>query len=470
MPFAAKDLFSGDEPAAIAIEPVSETGLSAMLDSLEPVERRWAQARDFRAAKGELVTLPKPDGSLSRVLFGLGPDAAQSPDIWAYAALPAQLPPGRYRLPDVEGPALEHAALGWGLAQYVFDRYRRQTAEARVLSIPGADDRAAFSAALDSLFLVRDLVNVPANHMGPEDLAQAAADLADRFGADYADIVDDQLLEENFPAIYTVGQASSRRPRLIELNWGEEDRPLVCLVGKGVCFDSGGLDLKNAAGMRLMKKDMGGAAHALGLAHWVMATGLPVRLKVLVAAVENAVAGNAFRPGDILATRKGVTVEVGNTDAEGRLILADALSYACESSPNLLIDFATLTGAARVALGGDLPALFTDDHALAGQLAAVAAEEGDPLWRLPLYGPYEEDLMSPVADLANIGEGGFAGAILAGLFLRRFVSPDVRWAHFDLYAWNQRNRPGRPQGGEAMALRTVFATLKRLYGQAEAAA
>ena len=295
--------------------------------------------------------------------------------------------------------------------------------------------------------------------MGPAELAVAAEQLAGAFGADLRTVVGDDLLLYHYPAIHAVGRASSRPPRLIDLRWGSADAPKVTIVGKGVCFDTGGLDLKPSAGMRLMKKDMGGAAHALGLARMVMAAGLPVQLRVLIPAVDNAVSGNAFRPLDVVQMRKGLNVEIGNTDAEGRLVLADALADAVDERPALLIDFATLTGSARVALGAELPALFSNDDALANALVAAGNREADPMWRLPLWQPYAKQLNSPVADLNNIGENNFAGAILAALFLERFVDSEVPWAHIDLYAWNPSARPGRPKGGEAMTLRAAFAVI-----------
>lgn len=458
------DLILAPQADAIAIRPVAEADWPDVQAGLTEAQTRWAETQGFTARSGQYLLLPSSDGALDSILFGLGTSDTQTPDIWGYAGLPAHLPAGAYVFHGLEGIVLEHAALGWGLAQYVFDRYKTSSAEPRGLCLVDEVLKQRTLIALESLCLVRDLVNTPANDMGPEELSYAAQHVAKNCGADFSEIVDEALLERNFPAIYTVGQASTRRPRLIELNWGEETAPRLTLVGKGVCFDTGGLDLKPASAMRLMKKDMGGAAHALGLAHWIMKADLPVRLHVLIAAVENSVDGNAFRPGDIIKTRAGLSVEIGNTDAEGRLVLADALTYAGENDPTLVLDFATLTGAARIALGGDIPALFTDDHDLAADLAQAAADEGDPVWRLPLYSPYEEDLASSVADLGNIADSGFAGAITAALFLRRFAPKSAPWAHFDIYAWNQRPRPGRPKGGEAMALRTLMKVLTNRFG------
>jgi leucyl aminopeptidase len=315
------------------------------------------------------------------------------------------------------------------------------------------------------LFRVRDLVNTPAEDMMPEHLAEAVRAMAHEFDARVREVVGDALLKRNFPAIHAVGRAASHAPRLIDLSWGATNHPRLTLVGKGVCFDSGGLDLKTTGGMRLMKKDMGGAAHAIGLAHMIMSAGLPVRLRLLVPAVENAVAGNAYRPGDVLASRKGLTIEIDNTDAEGRVILCDALAEAAGDSPELIIDFATLTGAARVALGTDLPAMFCNHDGVAKALAASALEVHDPLWRLPLHRPYRELIDSRIADIANSGTGPYGGAITAALFLQDFVPQSIPWVHFDLMAWNLRSRPGRPEGGEAMALRAVFDYLQNRYGQ-----
>ena len=472
MPIAPQDLLAPKEDAAddadgtVPVHGLTTDGWAAWAETAEPGQAAWAEAVGFTAKKGEVVLVPDAGGAPAAALMGLGAGGeVAEPDPWAYAALADKLPPGRYRLADeTPGPAAWHAALGWCLTQYRFDRYTDANAAGpRVLVAPAALDRDAALAGIASIRLVRDLVNTPTNHMGPEALAAAARALAGAFGAKLDETVGEALLEANYPAIHAVGRASDQAPRLIDLTWGAVDAPKVTLVGKGVCFDTGGLNLKPASAMRLMKKDMGGAAHALGLARWIMARGLPVRLRVLIPAVENSVAGNAFRPGDIIATRKGLSVEIGNTDAEGRLVLADALALADEEQPDLMLDFATLTGAARVALGPDLPALFTDDHALAGDLARLAAAEGDPLWRMPLWQPYAEGLASPVADLNNISEGPFAGAITAALFLKRFVETTPAWAHLDVFAWNPKGRPGRPQGGEAMALRAAFALIEERF-------
>jgi len=459
------------DEAAIPLEPVGGGDLAGRLEVLPAMQRRWAENSGFSAEKGDCLLLPDAAGEPALALAGLGEsdpgEAKRSPDPWLWAAVADRLPAGRYALPgDITGAAAEQAGLGWALAQYRFDRYKATAGEAKAPKTLVLADKVAYARAqetAEAVALVRDLVNIPAGDMGPDRLAAAAEELAVHFAADYRSVVGDALLDQGFPLIHAVGRAAAIAPRLIELDWGAAEAPLVCLVGKGVCFDSGGLDLKNAAGMRHMKKDMGGAGHVLGLARLVMGAKLPVRLKVLIPAVENAVAGNAFRPGDILTSRKELSVEVTNTDAEGRLVLADAIAYAVEFQPDLLVDFATLTGAARIALGGDIPALFTPDHALAEALAQAAARTGDPLWRLPLWKPYLEDLSSSVADILNASEGGFAGAVTAALFLSRFAEPCPRWAHLDIYAWNQKPRPGRPAGGEAMALRAVFETIRERY-------
>ena len=421
--------------------------------------QRWVAANGFAAEPGGLCLLPGDDGCLAGVIAGIDP--AQGP--WSAAALPSRLPAGRYALAGRVGKATaEQAALGWGLASYRFGRYRTGTARpGPQLVWPKAAERAAVQRTLEGVALVRDLVNTPSEDMGPAELAAAARTLGRRFKARVSVIQGQALLDKNYPLIHAVGRASSRAPRLVDLRWGRRG-PRVTLVGKGVCFDSGGLDLKPASGMKLMKKDMGGAAHVLGLAHMIMAADLPLRLRVLVPAVENAVSGNAFRPLDVIKSRQGLTVEIGNTDAEGRLVLADALTEACREKPDLLIDFATLTGAARVALGPELPALFASEDSLADAFARAGEAAYDPVWRLPLFEPYRALLDSKVADLNNISDGPFAGAITAALFLREFVPREISWAHLDIMAWNSRARPGRPSGGEALGLRAAYGVVERL--------
>ena len=423
---------------------------------------RWIDASGFKPQPGELMLVPGTDGAPAGAVLGVRTAGQLGP--WDLAPAAARLPAGRYRL-DVPVEALGQSLIGWFLAHYRFDRYKSEAKphEARTLVVPEGAPVTESLRLAEAVALVRDLVNTPAGDMGPEALASAVTDAVTPHGAAVRIIVGDDLLTENFPAVHAVGRASAQAPRLIDVTWGDESHPKLTLVGKGVTFDTGGLDIKPSSAMLLMKKDMGGAAHALALARLVMEAKLPVRLRLVIPAVENAVSGNAFRPGDVLSTRKGISVEIGNTDAEGRLILSDALALACEDNPDLLLDFATLTGAARVALGPELPALFTPDDTLASDLARHAEAVSDPLWRLPLWEPYRDMLNSTVADINNAGEGGFAGAITAALFLQRFVAPSTSWAHFDVYAWSPQSRPARPKGGEAMILRACWALLASRY-------
>ncbi len=426
----------------------------------------WIEATGFGAKAGTQCLIADQQGSLERVLTGLGTENPSG--LWTWAGVSAGLPTGNYRLENDLNPKESYrAALGWALAGYRFSRYASpQTDDDKDLPClvwPETCDRDAVSRAARATFLVRDLVNTPASDMGPEQLADAAQGLAETHDASCRVIVGDDLLDTFFPAVHAVGRASVRAPRLIDLQWGDPENPKLTLVGKGVCFDSGGLDLKGAAGMKLMKKDMGGAANVLGLASMVMAAALPVRLRVLIPAVENSVSGNAMRPLDVITMGNGMSVEIGNTDAEGRLVLADALNAACQESPDLLIDMATLTGAARVALGTELPALFTNDDNLAAQLERHCEAENDPLWRLPLWQPYAKMIEGKVADLNNAAEGGFAGAITAALFLEAFVTEGTCWAHIDLMAWNPTPKAGRPEGGEAMSMRALFALIAERF-------
>jgi leucyl aminopeptidase len=385
--------------------------------------------------------------------------------MWALAGLADMLPEGSYRLDPVpEGAEPTRLALGWALATYAFARYHAKPASGAALVWPAGADRGRVERLARAAFLARDLTNTPAGDLGPEELAQAAVRVAEEGGACHRVIVGDDLLGENYPTIHAVGRASTRPPRLVDLVWGDPAAPKVTLVGKGVCFDTGGLDLKPASGMRLMKKDMGGAAIVLGLAQAIMDARLPVRLRVLLPCVENSVSGNAMRPTDIIRTRKGLTVEIGNTDAEGRLILCDALAEASTETPQLLIDMATLTGAARVALGPELAALFCNDDKLAAALLDAADAEEDPMWRMPLWRPYRKMIDSKIADLNNVSEGPHAGAITAALYLQEFVEPGIPWAHLDVMAWNPQSRPGRPEGAEATALRALYAHISRRFG------
>lgn len=418
---------------------------------------KWLDAQGFDASAGTVALLSGDDGSIAGAVIGVDDRA----DAYAYAHAPFALPADTIWKPadGLDAADATNLQLGWGLGSYRFARYRKPKREPAQLAVSPAQEVVDLITAS---LRVRDWVNTPTEDMGPQQLEDAARELADSHGGELEVITGDALLEQNFPTIHAVGRASHREPRLITLRWGKPEHPHLILVGKGVCFDTGGLDLKPAAGMRNMKKDMGGAAHALALAGLVMAQALPVRLTVLVAAVENSVGPDAFRPGDVITTRKGITVEVDNTDAEGRLVLCDALAYACEQKPETIIDFATLTGAARVALGPDLPALFANDDTLAQQWLDAGDTTRDPVWRMPLWRPYLRYLDSDIADIANSGSR-MAGSVTAALYLERFIAKDQTWAHLDVYAWNDTKRPGRPAGGEALALRSAWAMLKNRY-------
>ena len=423
----------------------------------------WLDSHSFDGSNGNFLALPDDDGQLRRVVVGV----ADAGDPLALAHLPTLLPPGDYRL-DPDSPLeidISAATLGWGLGAYRFTRYLQATKPVARLQLPEAAASSEAMALLSASLLVRDLVNTPTEHMGPAELEGAARQLAQAHGAKVKTVMGDALLQQNFPTIHAVGRASHRAPRLIELEWGDPAHPRIAVVGKGVCFDTGGLDLKTGDGMRNMKKDMGGGAHALALAHLVMAQRLPVHLTVLVPAVENAIAGNAFRPGEVIVTRQGLSVEIDNTDAEGRLVLCDALSYAAEKKPELLLDFATLTGSARTALGPDIPALFCNDEALAADFLAAGERMRDRIWRMPLWRPYLGMLHSNIADLGNAGHSRLGGAITAALYLERFVPEGLPWAHLDQYAWNDSARAGKPAGGEAQGLRAAYALLKARYAR-----
>jgi len=449
--------------SAVPITFATKASLEAILAELPPQARQFAQANGFVGKPGACLTLPSADGQIAQVLFGIEDERSPGRDPFRPGLLPNLLPPGLYRFANAPQDA-RLAVLGFALGSYRFGRYR-QNGMSDVKLVPPEDiDVIAVTRMAEAATLARDLINTPSNDMGPQELALAAQDLAQRFGAEFSCVVGDDLLAQNFPLIHAVGRASSRPPCLIDLSWGDAAHPKVTLVGKGVCFDSGGLDLKPSSGMLLMKKDMGGAANVLALAMMIMDAGLKLRLRVLIPAVENAVAGNAFRPLDVFTSRQGLTVEIGNTDAEGRLVLADALTLACEDEPDLLIDLGTLTGAARVALGPDLPPFYTDDEALAEQLAVCARQENDPLWRLPLWSPYDAWLDSKIADVNNAASGTFAGSITCALFLKRFVARAKSWLHVDIYGWTPSARPARPEGGECQAARAIFALLGERYG------
>jgi len=447
--------------ATIPVHVVSAATWPALQDKLSPAGRSFALAQGFAARAGQHCLLPDPQGALAAVLLGVD-TAGRRPDPFAPGRLAALLPAGGYALSgEIGDPAL--ATLGWLLQGYRYDRYRKPSpARARLVVLDGVDGEE-ISLIADSAALARDLVNTPANALGPGEIEAAIRGLATECGAIVASIVGDDLIARNFPMIHAVGRASTRAPRLVDLVWGDPVHPRVTLVGKGVAFDTGGLNLKPDASMLLMKKDMGGAAAAIAAARMIMLAKLPVRLRLLVPAVENSVAGNAFRPGDVLASRKGLSVEIGNTDAEGRLILADALALADEEAPELLVDFATLTGAARTALGPELPPFYTHDEKLAAEVARLGMAVNDPVWRLPLWPPYDGLLDSKIADVNHVSGGGMAGSVTAALFLNRFVEKTKSYVHFDIYAWNPSNKPGRPEGGECQAARLIHALVKELY-------
>ena len=447
-----------DAAGGIPLNLIRADDWQAWISNRPETERAWAAANGFEAKPGSVCLVPDGNGGIAAALAGL------DDPIWTGGGLAEKLPAGTFILADVwDESAATDIATGFALGGYKFDRYKKVDPSKARLAWPMSANRGLSVATAEGICLARDLINTPASDLGPQELCAAARALGERFGADISELAGDQLLEQNFPTIHMVGRAATREPRLIDLRWGAPDAPKVTLVGKGVCFDSGGLDLKPASGMLRMKKDMGGAASVLALAHMIMATGLPVRLRVLIPAVENAVSGNAMRPLDIVKTRKGLTVEVGNTDAEGRLILCDALAEADTESPEILLDCATLTGAARVALGTDLPALFCNDDGLAADIIGAGEQTGDQMWRLPLHQPYKKLLKSDAADLNNVSEGGFGGAITAALYLEHFVSATTPWAHLDMMAWNNSSQPGRPKGGEAQAMRAMFAMLRRRY-------
>ena len=456
-------LFADPASVAVPIHCVTGDGWPALAARLGAAAA-FARALDFSGKPGQQALLPGPDGGLGAVLFGVAPEAARGFDPMAPGRLAASLPPGVYRFADPALPRPELAALSWLLSGYRFIRYITDPGERPRLVAPQDVDAARVERIVRGMTLARNLVNTPANDMGPAALEAAALDLARRHGAS-ARSVAGEALEREFPLIHAVGRAAHEPPRLVDLAWGPADAPRVTLVGKGITFDTGGLDIKPPTAMALMKKDMAGAATALGLADMVMDAGLDLRLRVLLPVAENAISASAFRPGDVLRSRTGLSVEIGNTDAEGRLVLADALALACEERPGLLIDFATLTGAARTALGPDLPAFYTDDEALAAEVARHAAQARDPVWRMPLWRPYDTMLDSKVADLNNAPGSPFAGSVTAALFLDRFVAPGVPHLHFDLYGWNPATKPGRPEGGEAQTARLLFDLLSERAGR-----
>ncbi len=447
--------FNENSGKTLPVFAVTPAQISA--GAIDPVALDWARKTGFKADAGALLLVPTADGTLGGALFGLG----KAPDETPFLAgkLARSLPDGDWHI-ETGALAADRLALGYGLGSYRFERYKAANGNAPTLLVPADADAADIDRQLAGVFLARDLINTPTNDLGPEALEAAIRALAAHYGATVTTIAGDDLLTQNFPLIHTVGRAAAEAPRLIELRWGSKGHRRVTLVGKGVCFDTGGLDIKPASSMLLMKKDMGGAANVLGLALMIMDAKLDIDLRVLVPIVENSIAGNAFRPGDIYRSRKGLTVQIDNTDAEGRLILADALAYADEDDADLIIDMATLTGAARVALGPDVPPFFTDDEDLARDLAAASVATDDPIWRLPLWKGYEKDVSARIADLTNAPAGGMAGSITAALFLKRFVTRNSHWAHFDIFGWSPAERPQGPAGGEAQAIRALYHHLR----------
>jgi leucyl aminopeptidase len=437
----------------------NEESLAAWLEhSAEAHAKNWVQASDFKPKTGQHIIVPATDGTIGMVIGGNSENNG-----WDYGAISKHLPEGKYFFADLFD---EHtaflAALSWGLAGYKFAKYKKHPELKAELQVPVGVDADSLQHHINSIFLIRNLINTPANDLGPDDLGKEVSLVAENFNADFTQIVGDELLTENFPAIHAVGRASDRDPRLLEITWGNRDHFKLAIIGKGVCFDSGGLDIKPAAGMRDMKKDMGGAAHALGLAYMIMAHNLPISLRMLIPAVDNVIAGNAYKPGDIVKTRAGFNVEIGNTDAEGRVVLSDAIALATAAKPDLMIDFATLTGAARVALGPDLPAMFSTNDENARALQDLSWQINDPIWHMPLYKAYKKFNDSKIGDISNCASIGYGGAITAALFLEHFIADHPNWMHFDIMASNTRDLPGRPEGGDAMGLRAVFAYIRQL--------
>ncbi len=445
----------------IDVEVVDKSKYDAWLGKQSAARKTWLQSIGFKPSDGSTRLLPAADGTIDKVLLVV----RDRPNLWSFAGLPRSLPEGRYNYTSsLKKTYASEAALGWALGSYRFERYKSDKTDKRVQLVwPKHTDKRYVQAVRDATALGRDLISTPAEDMGPGELASASRKLANKHKARCTVIKGEELLKKNYPTIHTVGRASDDPPRLIDIRWGKTSHPKLSLVGKGVCFDTGGLNLKPGSSMLMMKKDMGGAATVLALASLIMELKLPVRLRVLVPAVENNIAGNAYRPKDIITTRKGTTVEVDNTDAEGRLVMSDALTEACREKPDLLMDFATLTGAARVALGTDLPALFCNRDKLADAILSAGKETSDPLWRMPLHKPYRKKLNSKVADIANVASNGYGGAITAALFLQEFVEKDIPWVHVDTMGFNQESKPGRPYGGEPFGIRAMYAMLAKRY-------
>jgi len=450
------------EDTALDLHIVTKTGLEAWCAAQTPAHQAWIEQNKFSADAGQVLALPSENGTIAAYVAGV----KATDDLWSYGGLAAQLPIGGYRIQTTLMPTEATAAvLGWALGTYAFDWYKDKTTDFAYLVAPKEADLDTAQALAEGIWLTRDLINLPAGDLGPVELAQAAQELAQEFEAECQVIADHALIEQNFNAIHMVGKgaAADRRPCLIDLIWGDEDAPKVTLVGKGVCFDSGGLNLKPDSAMKLMKKDMGGAAHVLGLAKAIMRAELPIRLRVIVAAVENAISAEAMRPMDVVTARNGKTIEIGHTDAEGRVVLADALALASEEKPRFILDFATLTGAARVALGTEMPAVFSNHEDTSAALIAASKAVDDPLWAMPLYEGYRTHLKGKTADLTTQTGYPFGGAITAALFLSEFVEADIPWIHLDVMAWNIAAKPGQPEGGEAMGLRAAFEMIKNQY-------
>lgn len=455
--------FITDFKQLIPVLPIQQSNFSKWLDEQPERIKNLITINDFVAKPASFCFIPNQDGKLEQVLLGI----KDPTDFWSFGVLPKNLNEGIYRI-TTNGfgvDELQRIAIAWGLGSYSFTKYKKDTRATKIakLLIPPECNKTYIENILSAIFLVRDLINLPANDLNPPNLAKIASEIAEKFNANFKEIIGDDLILSNFPSVHLVGRASSNAPRLIDIKWGEEHHPKITLIGKGVCFDSGGLDLKTAQGMELMKKDMGGAAHALGLAQMIMAANLPIRLRVIIPIVENLVSGSSFKPGDILKTRKGTTVEIVNTDAEGRLILSDSLTYASEENPDLLLDFATLTGAARIALGTDIAAVFGNNKVIIDELQAATKKEGESMWEMPLYAPYKKLLESKIADIKNCSSSSYGGSITAALFLQEFIGEGINWVHFDIMASNVFEMPGRPEGGEAVCLRGLFNYLQAKY-------
>lgn len=460
---AMHDCLIAHDPKALPIHPVTTESWEAIAKSISPNALTYSKATGFDGSAGMMALVPDAQGQLSAVLFGIEKADAKTRDSFLFGKLANALPEGHYHIAG-ELPDMELAILAFVLGAYKFQTYKSKKGATKAkLVVPRTIDATRISVIADAVYRGRDLINTPANDLGPEEIENAIHETAQKLGAKICSIIGEDLLKQNYPMVHAVGRASPRAPRIIDMVWGDEKHPKITLVGKGVAFDTGGLNIKPDNSMLLMKKDMGGAAVALSIAQMVMAAKLKIRLRLIVAAVENSISGSAFRPGDVLPSRKGLTVEIGNTDAEGRLILGDALALADEEAPEMILDFATLTGAARVALGPDLPPLYTDDETLAQDLISAGERVNDPVWRMPLWKPYAKLLDSKIADINHISSGAFAGSVIAALFLQRFVERAKSWAHFDTFCWVPSAKNGRPEGAEVQAARLVFEMLEKRY-------